>query len=620
MIIYQKIYFLDRDMGYNVRNDRRGKIIRKLSIRSQLMILAGFTIMVVLFIIFFTYSMMSGMVTRNHDEYVKTTVMEIKQTVEINKENIYRLMQNISFNEDVQNYLVDSTYLSKFELYKRVDGFLANQKNLLNGILDIAIRGEEDGSWFDIHGGSNYVSLLNKTIPTKANAYYVGMQDFGNEYGSENKMIYATKIYYLEQGDLFNKEIGTLYFIVDTKALAGEQRYSSKQTNTQIYLLEKDHKVIASNSDVKIGAPIPNLNNEINFTKDTTITWNNKEYDIQLEELPAIEGSILSITPKDELLSELLYIRRLELIILVSGLLLLTIPFMFIVNNIIFPVKKLIRFMNSLKRGDLHKLKKRISLAGYAEISVVATQFNNMLDEIDLLTRNLLDTNARLYGIELEKEKAELAFLRSQINPHFLYNTLEVISGIAVVEGQSKIKTMTRALASIFRYSVKGTNVVPLKSELKMIESFVNIQQIRFNNRFFVHYDFTEEALLYVVPKMFLQPLVENAIYHGFEPKLKIGQLNIIGFVNEHGKLIINVEDNGVGIAPDRLQEIQRTLSLSTFGVSDPETNKNIGIANVNNRIKLMYGNECGMEIESIHGIGTKIRLTIDSRGSGKGA
>ena len=213
----------------------------------------------------------------------------------------------------------------------------------------------------------------------------------------------------------------------------------------------------------------------------------------------------------------------------------------------IAPIEKTHLLHDHRKKGNLLKFKKRISLQGYMEISIMASELNSMLDEIDHLTQRLLETNTRLYGIELEKKKSELAFLRSQINPHFLYNTLEAITGIAVVEGQNKIKTMTRSLSSIFRYSIKGGDVVPLRDEVKMIESYLQIQQIRFADRFSVHYEISEKALAFVIPKMILQPLVENAIYHGFEPTLKPGELWIKGFVDEQGALIVTVEDDGTG-------------------------------------------------------------------------
>lgn len=151
--------------------------------------------------------------------------------------------------------------------------------------------------------------------------------------------------------------------------------------------------------------------------------------------------------------------------------------------------------MNEIKLGKPKSLQKRINLQGYAEIIVMANEFNEMLDEVDELTHRLLESNTRLYEAELVKKQSELAYLQSQINPHFLYNTLESIKGIAADEGVDKIYNMTKALALVFRYSIKGTDMVPLREELTIIKSFIFIQKIRFGNRFEVKYRFPEAIL-----------------------------------------------------------------------------------------------------------------------------
>ncbi len=244
----------------------------------------------------------------------------------------------------------------------------------------------------------------------------------------------------------------------------------------------------------------------------------------------------------------------------------------------------------------------------------MAAEFNSLLDEAEQLSQRLLEANTRLYGIELEKKKAELAFLRSQINPHFLYNTLEAITGIAVVEKQTKIKTMTRALSSIFRYSIKGADTVRLAEEVRMIESYIQIQQIRFADRFSVRYELPEEALNFRIPKMILQPLVENAIYHGLEPSENKGLLVVRAEVANSDKLEIIVEDDGVGMSLDSLQCIKSSLALPSGEQSQDAEHISIGLANVHNRIQLIYGSGSGLQIESSPDNGTVVRLTIAER------
>ncbi|MBO7744877.1 sensor histidine kinase [Paenibacillus sp. MWE-103] len=585
--------------------------LRKLSIRSQLFILAACTISVMLVVILHTYSMMSGMITRSHEEYVKQTVSEIKKNVASNHDVIYRIMQDISYNQDVQDYLVETDKLVRYDKFTKLNKYLNGQKDLKEGIQDIIISGN-NGTWIDLYGGNRYVVPLRMQLSgKKVNGYYAGMQQFGVLYGPDEKLVFATTITYSQQGALFNRNIGTAFFVVDASAIVSEQDYSSKATGTQIYLLDRSRRVITSNASVKTGSDFKGIELGSADAGNRIVDWNGRSYVVETEALPDIDGTIVSMAPENELLRDLLDIRKQELSILGIALLVLAVPFMFIINNILRPLKRLIFFITRIRRGDLLQFKKRIALDGYMEISIVATELNSMLDEIDRLTLSLVETNTRLYGIELEKKKSELAFLRSQINPHFLYNTLEAITGIAVVEGQDRIKTMTRALSSIFRYSVKGSGEVPLGEEIRMIESYVRIQQIRFADRFAVRYELTDEALAYRVPKMILQPLVENAVYHGFEPTLRQGELWIRGQVDGEGALRIRIADNGVGMPPGVLDGLRRLLAAPGAGPQEPADQKSIGMVNVHNRIQLMFGPGSGLRLESVQGEGTTIEMTI---------
>ncbi|MFB9274655.1 sensor histidine kinase [Cohnella cellulosilytica] len=590
--------------------------LRRLSIRSQLLILAVSTIAVILVLIYHTYSTVSGMVTRSHEEYVQQTIAEIKRNVTSNKDVLFRLMQTISYDDEVQSYLVEQNAIARFERFKKLNVLLSSQRELKDGILDIVVSGD-NGYSVDINGGARYADRLKDRLPGKVNAYYVGMEQFGTLYGSATGIVFASTISHVQQGERFNEKLGTLFFILDPKALVGEKEYDEEQTNTQIYLLDRDRRVITSNTSLQTGSRLPDFDSGSSPADHQTVQWQDRPFVVQTENLPAIDGGILSAAPKDALLKELLVIRRQELVILGIGLLILAIPFIFIINNILRPIKKMIFFMTSLQRGDDLRFGKRISLKGYMEISIMASEFNATLDEIERLTQKLLETNARLYGTELERKKSELAFLRSQINPHFLYNTLEAISGIAAVEGQARVKRMARSLSSIFRYSIKGTDEVELGEEVRMIQSYVQIQQIRFTDRFTVHYDFTDEALARLVPKMILQPLVENAVHHGIETTLRRCRLEIGGRIDEEGALIVEVRDDGIGIEPARLDELRNMLDKPAVGDAGPAGWESIGLVNVNNRIRLMFGDEYGVRIDSAVGQGTHIRLRIGQRRDG---
>ena len=208
------------------------------------------------------------------------------------------------------------------------------------------------------------------------------------------------------------------------------------------------------------------------------------KYFVQKGAIPDIGGEIIVKLPRSELLSGIEDIRKQAFLIFLIAVLLLTVPYLAVTNNILQPLKKLMQLMNEIKLGKLNNLQKADpSCRGMRKSLSWLTNFNQMLDEIDDLTHRLLDSSTRLYESELVKKQSELAYLQSQINPHFLYNTLESIKGMAAKVGADKIFNMTKALALVFRYSIKGTDRVPLREELKIIKSYIYIQKNRFGNR-----------------------------------------------------------------------------------------------------------------------------------------
>ena len=234
------------------------------------------------------------------------------------------------------------------------------------------------------------------------------------------------------------------------------------------------------------------------------------------------------------------------------------------------------------------------------------------MDEIDNLTFRLLNTSTRLYETELGKKQSELDYLKSQINPHFLYNTFESMKGCAIEEGAPKTMSMAKALGQIFRYSIKGADIVTVMEELKIIKSYVHIQQIRFGERLQVNYNFTEEVLECKMPKMILQPLVENAIFHGLEPKFGTGRLQISGKIDEQGDLFIWIGDDGMGMKAETLEDIRKQMAqASEIRGARIDEKSGIGFVNVNNRIKLIYGYEYALEINSVLNVGTEVTLKI---------
>lgn len=216
------------------------------------------------------------------------------------------------------------------------------------------------------------------------------------------------------------------------------------------------------------------------------------------------------------------------------------------------------------------------------------------------------------YAAALVDTQAELDALQSQINPHFLYNTLDSIRGQALYEGAADIAEMTEALSTFFRYSISNRNsVVTLEEELENVRNYFHIQQFRFNNRFRLSILPAPRADLEqcLLPKLTLQPIVENAIQHGMEGKLGGGSIIIRIEGTEH-LIQVTVSDDGMGMNDETLTRMQARLSGDTV-TDTPSSRGGLALPNVARRIRLLFGKNYTVQMMSTQGIGTDVVLTL---------
>lgn len=271
-------------------------------------------------------------------------------------------------------------------------------------------------------------------------------------------------------------------------------------------------------------------------------------------------------------------------------------------NRIFLPIATIEKVLEGVSAGntdfDMEALER------YAHLSEIFTRLETLVENV----RNL---KTRESNAQLMKQQAELEALQSQINPHFLYNTLDCIRGQAMHYGIRDIEVMTRSLSKIFRYSISNhDSVVSLEDELDNIDSYLHIQQMRFNDKFVVEKNIDDDAPTCTVPKLIIQPIVENAIHHGLELKVGPGHIRIEAYLTD-SRLVIKVNDNGCGIPGKRLEEINETLLHDAPLTKKSGSHTSVGLANVNARIKLLYGPEYGVSVYSSEDVGTSVHLNL---------
>lgn len=218
--------------------------------------------------------------------------------------------------------------------------------------------------------------------------------------------------------------------------------------------------------------------------------------------------------------------------------------------------------------------------------------------------------------MEINKRQAQYLALQNQINPHFLYNTLESIRSEAMIAQLDSVADMTEALALFFRYTIsKVENLVSVAEELENCKTYFSIQKYRFGDRIDLHIEYDEEEWegisRYKVPKLTLQPILENSIIHGTELKIGTGNL-VIRFECTQSRLLIRVSDDGVGMDEQELSKLNEKLRNNRSKEYQNQSEMGgIALVNVNNRIHLLFGEEYGMHVYSVLGIGTDVEISL---------
>ena len=268
--------------------------------------------------------------------------------------------------------------------------------------------------------------------------------------------------------------------------------------------------------------------------------------------------------------------------------------FGFISAKISHPIKQLEESMKMVEAGEFNIY---IDVKGEDEVERLATAFNLMISKVRYLMGQIV--------IEQEaKRKSELDALQAQINPHFLYNTLDSIVWMAENEKNQGVITMVTALAKLFRISIsKGKNIITVREEMEHAKNYLIIQKIRYKNKFKFEVIAQKEVLEYSTLKLILQPLIENSIYHGIEYMVDEGFIKISISITD-GKLLYEIYDNGLGISEEKLGQ------LLDYRIKD-NAGSGVGVKNVHERIQLNYGGEFGLEIQSRIEEGTTIKIWL---------
>lgn len=315
---------------------------------------------------------------------------------------------------------------------------------------------------------------------------------------------------------------------------------------------------------------------------------------------------ILFSIPRNTVFRDINNIQRINMITYLAMGLLIFILFLGIYASFLRPVKQQIAFMNYYAVNR----KSRMTVVSDNEMGVLAKNLNYMLDDIDRLNDENIQASKKILEVEYQKKQSELLAYRNQINPHFLYNTFECIRGMALYYNVPDIAAISESLASFFTYNVRGKGYAPIRVICQHIEDYASIIGYRFMKRYQIVYHADEVAMDCVFPKMVIQPLLENAIFHGLETMESDGMVQV-EIKKEKEKLILSVSDNGHGMDEAALEEMNKRLKEYDRTNLLPIEKHGIGMVNIYRRLRLFYGDDFTFSVESEMGTGTRVEICV---------
>lgn len=341
----------------------------------------------------------------------------------------------------------------------------------------------------------------------------------------------------------------------------------------------------------------------LNDASRSSFFLNNAEYTRHAVAMQDLGLTMVDLIPNAALLQDSIVVRNIGVAMLLATCILLILSSWFIMHKISTPVKQMVADMRKIREGG----KDRIDPPHLTDLRYVAEGFNETLGYLEDSNRRQQEMSLNLYRSTLAQKQAQLNSYKNQINPHFLFNTLESMRSMARHYGVPVLEKMLTSLAVLFRYSLRSDLVVPLKEELRHVRHYFNVMDMRAPQRYELRIRMDPAAAQYPTLSMILQPLAENSISHGFQQKKEPCIILIQGSLQEDGRLRLVIADNGAGIPAEKLGQLRSRARLE----HDVMHNEHIGVENVLHRLRLFYGDRFDYSLDSREGFYTAVRLVI---------
>ncbi len=538
---------------------------------------------------------------------VKKTSASAQQTLEALDQNLSYLVSNVSqfssyvfFDNNVQSALKKSHR-------KGIDPSI--QDDISKSLVNMILSSDDISSafLFDNYNNSYYMSRItgSKVLSDdvkkaswyntveEAKGYPVWVLNDGQliQSGSDDmpvslvRMVYSTDDY---------KPIGVL--VMNINKSFGNHIFSrlGSQYKSQFFIVDSNGNYITQNTTAENTIVSDFIKKSTGSTNYAIEKIDGQKVILTSRKSSCSDWRIIGIMPMSELSKQFESTGMVILLIILINVLFLCIGQIYVTKIITKPLSKMKKYMAGIQNGNFQKIP--IELVRDDEIVELKRSYNIMVEQIQKLIQKVKDEQRQL-------RLSEISIVRAQINPHFLYNTLDAVSALALIKDNESAYTITQALENFYRISLSsGKDVITVEDEIKCIKSYVQILNIRYKDSFNVIYEIDDGMLDHSILKLILQPFVENAITHGVRNKHGRGTVTLKGHENDDN-IVFEIEDDGAGMTKEKIEEI--------ISKKDTRQKGGFGIYSSITRISLFYGVENPVSIESTVNEGTKVTLNI---------
>ncbi len=571
-------------------NRKIRKYIEDISIRTKL--LAGFILLSVISVLFvggLSYKSSSQIMIRQDEAYTRSILNQIISRIEEIREEVFKESISLITNPSIQTSNLDSNdrFLvldRKREIQNLLSSVLFTRANICSIYIctqDGIIVSSGPLGYRDENEYMNYF-VYQVAIDKDTSPVWVGAHE--NEFvldKSRNVLTFTRSLYNKDNFQTF----GSLIINIPVNVI---NKICNNEISTEILIVDTSGKTVFSNWDNNgLVLPEKEIITKVLENNNTNGKFDQGEgkdiYNIQYSRAKSGDWIYIAATPFDYLKQNSSIVRKnIVFILTVSVVISLVLSFL-ISSYVVIPIRKIIKVMKSVQKGELEI---DLNIKNKSETGQLSENFEMMIKEIKSLILSLDEEHKK-------KREAELNTLQAQITPHFVYNTLNSIKCLAMIQKEKGIEEMTSNLIELFRLSISNKAVfIPISDELEMLKRYIFIQNFMHGGKYRVEYDCQEEVLEHLTLKMTLQPFVENSLLHSNVQKTRNGVI-IIRIFKENKTICFEIEDNGIGMNDEQIQRVMSGERQSTRKYSG------IGVKNVDERIKMHFGNNFGVSFRS---------------------